>query len=78
MKLHVGIVTFTVALAFAVCGCKGRKTTESAESAPGGPPTLRPTVKFETTLGDFVVALDAENAPGDGHQFSGLRLRQVL
>ena len=64
MKLHVGIVSLTVAISLAVCGCNGRKSTEPAEPLAGGPATLRPTVKIETTLGDIVVALDAENAPG--------------
>ena len=60
MKHHV----YIVALAIAVCGCNGRKTTEPAEPLASGPATLRPTVKIATTLGDIVVALDAENAPG--------------
>jgi len=64
MKHYVCIVTWTVAGALAVCGCNGHKTTDRAEPLAGGPATLRPTVKIETTLGDIVVALDAENAPG--------------
>jgi len=60
MKFHVCIVT----LAVAVSGCNGRKSTESTETHTGGPATLRPTVKIKTTLGDIVVALDAEKAPG--------------
>lgn len=67
MNLHVCIVTFTVAVSLAVSGCNGRKSTESTESTEthaGGPASLRPTVKIKTTLGDIVVALDAEKAPG--------------
>ncbi len=55
---------FIVVLALAVCGCEGRKPVEPVESVPSGPATLRPSVKISTTLGDFVVSLDAENAPG--------------
>lgn len=64
MKHLVYIITFAVAVTLAVSGCNGRKTTEPAESLPGGPATLKPTVKIATTLGDIVVALDAEKAPG--------------
>jgi len=64
MKSYSFIVTLASAIAFAVSGCNGQKTTGLAESASGGPATLQPRVKIETTLGDFVVALDAEKAPG--------------
>lgn len=64
MKHHVCIAWLTVAVTLAVSGCNVRKTAETAEALPGGPATLRPTVKIKTTLGDIVVALDAENAPG--------------
>jgi len=59
MKLHACIVV----LAFAVCGCNGRKSAEPAEPLPSGPATLRPSVKIATTLGDIVVSLDGENSP---------------
>lgn len=55
---------YILALAVACCGCPGRKTTEPVEAPAAGPATLHPKVKIETTLGDFVVALDAEKAPG--------------
>lgn len=64
MKHHVCIAWLAVAVTLAVTSCNGRKTTEPAESPPGSPATLRPRVKIQTTLGDIVVALDAENAPG--------------
>jgi len=64
MNHHVCIVTLTVVATLVVPGCNGRKTTEPAETHSGGSATLRPTVKIATTLGDIVVALDAENAPG--------------
>ena len=63
MKHPVYIITFAVAVTLAVSGCNGHKTAEPAETLPGGPATLRPTVRIKTTLGDIVVALDAEKAP---------------
>jgi peptidyl-prolyl cis-trans isomerase A (cyclophilin A) len=64
MKQHVGIVRLAIGVTLAFCGLSGRTTTaKAAEPVPAGPATLRPTVQIETTLGDIVVALDAEHAP---------------
>ncbi len=64
MKHHSCIVTLTLAMTIAGLDCNGRKTTEPAESLPRGPATLQPKVKIQTTLGDVVVVLDADKAPG--------------
>jgi len=64
MKHRSFITMLAVAVTLAISGCNPRKTTEPPDSHPGGPATLRPTVKIKTTLGDIVVALDAEKAPG--------------
>jgi len=63
MRQLACLVTLTVAWTLVFSSCNRQKSTEPVESLPGGPATLRPKVKFETTLGDIVVALDAEKAP---------------
>ena len=64
MKRLVYYVSLAVVATLAVSGCNGIKATEPAESLSSGPATLQPTVKIKTSLGDIVVALDAEKAPG--------------
>jgi len=64
MKHYVCMAALSVVVTFVGPACDHRKTTEPVESLPHGPATLRPSVKIQTTLGDIVVALDAENAPG--------------
>ncbi len=55
---------FSFALLLAGVGCTGASAAPTnAPALAGGPPTLHPRARVTTTLGDFVIELDAEKSP---------------
>jgi peptidyl-prolyl cis-trans isomerase A (cyclophilin A) len=64
MKRRFWLQLVSVGVAFITAGCQAADPQGPAQPGAGQPPlTLKPKVRVDTSLGDFVIELDAEKAP---------------